>query len=167
MARTKQQKEEIVAKVEGVLKKAPSSVFVHFKGINVAQETTMRRAMRADSLGYFVAKKSLIRRALGALGHDHAAMPLDGELAIAYNVSPEGDPTAPASRIFGFGREFGPGKLTIMGGVFQGDLMDAEAMREIATIPSIPVLRGMFVNVINSPIQRLAIALDQIAQAKL
>jgi len=39
-------------------------------------------------------------------------------------------------------------------------------MQEIATIPSLQVLRGMFVNVINSPIQGLAIALNAIAQKK-
>jgi hypothetical protein len=39
-------------------------------------------------------------------------------------------------------------------------------MKAIATIPPVPVLRGMFVNVINSPIQRMAIALGQIAAKK-
>src|SRR3990167_7338986 len=34
------------------------------------------------------------------------------------------------------------------------------------TIPSLQTLRGMFVNVINSPIQGLAIALDAIAKKK-
>jgi len=39
-------------------------------------------------------------------------------------------------------------------------------MNEIANIPSLDVLRGMFVNIINSPIQRTAIALGQIAEKK-
>jgi ribosomal protein L10 len=39
-------------------------------------------------------------------------------------------------------------------------------MNAIALIPSVPVLRGMFVNVINSPIQGLVIALDKIAEKK-
>jgi hypothetical protein len=39
-------------------------------------------------------------------------------------------------------------------------------MTAIATIPPVPVLRGMFVNVINSPIQGLVIALDQIREKK-
>jgi hypothetical protein len=34
----------------------------------------------------------------------------------------------------------------------------------IATIPPLQTLRGMFVNIINSPIQRFAVALDQIAK---
>ena len=57
-------------------------------------------------------------------------------------------------------------KLTILGGIFEGKLVGAAQMQEIATIPSMQVLRGMFVNVINSPIQGLAIALNAIAQKK-
>jgi len=39
-------------------------------------------------------------------------------------------------------------------------------MTAIATIPPREVLYAQFVNVINSPIQRLAVALDQISQKK-
>ena len=166
MAKTREQKKEAVQEIESVLKRAPSSVFVHFTGINVAQETALRKAFLADKLGYTVAKKTLIRRALSALGHDHEATPLDGEIAIAYNLTEDGDPTLAARRVFGFARDYGVEKLVIVGGIYEGQFMDAEAMRVIATIPSITVLRGMFVNVINSPIQRLAIALDQIAQTR-
>lgn len=166
MAKTREQKKEVVKSLEALLKKAPSSVFVHFRGISVAQETAMRKSFRAEELGYTVAKKTLIRRALDTLGHDHEGTPLDGEVAIAYNVTEDGDPTLAARRVFGFGKEFGAEKLVILGGIYDGQFMDAEAMRVIATIPSIQVLRGMFVNVINSPIQRLAIALDQIAQSR-
>jgi len=166
MAKTRAQKEKIVSKVEGAIKEASASVFVHFTGISVGQETKMRRGFRAEGVGYTVAKKSLIRRALASLGYDHASVPLSGEVAIAYNTSSEGDPTTPASRIVDFAKEFGTEKLTIIGGVFQGTLMDAVAMNEIGRIPPLPVLRGMFVNVINAPIQRLVIALDRIAQTK-
>ena len=53
-----------------------------------------------------------------------------------------------------------------MGGIFDGKFTDAAGMNAIALIPSVPVLRGMFVNVINSPIQGLVIALDKIAEKK-
>jgi hypothetical protein len=36
----------------------------------------------------------------------------------------------------------------------------------IATIPPLQTLRAMFVNLINSPIQRMAVVLDQIAAVK-
>ncbi|RJQ34777.1 50S ribosomal protein L10 [Candidatus Parcubacteria bacterium] len=163
MARTKEQKKEIVAKVEEILKGA-TSVFVHFTGITVNQESTMRRALRGEGLGYMVAKKTLIRRALNNLGHTEE-LPLEGEVAVAYTASSD-DETAAARRIHGFGKELGEGKLTILGGLFGGKLVDAKSMQEIATIPSMDTLRGMFANVINSPRARFAVALSEVAKTK-
>ena len=123
----------------------------------------MRRAFRADGLGYTVAKKTLIRIALDNLGHDHANVPMDGEVAVAYNTTST-DSTLPANRIHGFSKEWGPEKLVILGGVFDGKFVDAAAMQEIATIPSLDVLRGKLVNLLNSPLTRLAMVMDQRAQ---
>ena len=54
MAKTKEQKGEIIAKLESSMKDAASTVFVQFKGITVAEESEMRRALRAQSVGYTV-----------------------------------------------------------------------------------------------------------------
>lgn len=171
MAKTRKQKEEIVSKLEDVLKGA-TSVFVGFTGVSVGQETKMRRAMRSDGLGYMVAKKTLIRRALHSLGHS-ADVPMQGEVAVAYTAtstgstgSPQADTTAPAQRVHAFGKEFGEGKLSILGGIFEGRLVDAHMMRELATLPSLQALRGMFANIISSPRQRFAIALSEVAKIK-
>ena len=166
MAKTKDQKKEVVANLESVFKNAASSVLVHFKGINVGQETKMRRGFRNDGISYVVAKKSLIRRALSNLGHAPESVALDGEIAIAYNVAGNEDATIAANRVHGFGKEFGAEKISILGGLFGGKLVDAAAMTEIATIPALPVLRGMFVNVINSPIAGFVVALQAIADKK-
>lgn len=163
MARTKEQKKEIVAKVEGVLKGA-TSVFVHFTGITVNDESNMRRAMKSEGLGYVVAKKTLIRRALANLGHTQE-IPLEGEIAVAYTATSE-DETAAARRIHAFGKELGEGKLSILGGIFEGKLIDATMMQIIATIPGVDTLRGMFANVINSPRTRFAVALSEVAKTK-
>jgi ribosomal protein L10 len=56
--------------------------------------------------------------------------------------------------------------ISIVGGVFEGKYKNAVEMMSIATIPPIEVLRGMFVNLINSPIQRLVVGLDQIRSKK-
>jgi large subunit ribosomal protein L10 len=165
VAKTKAQKKEITDKLEGAFKSAASTVFVHFKKVTVAEETAMRRSLRAEGVGYTVAKKTLIRRALTALGHDEASLPMDGEIAIAYNSVADGDASGPARLIHGFATKL-KDKLVIAGGIFEGKLRDAKAMQEIATIPSMDVLRGMFANVINSPRQRFAIALSEVAKTK-
>lgn len=163
MARTKAQKGEIIAKVEDSLKNGASSVFVHFSKLSVADETEMRRALRAEGVSYFVAKKSLIRRALESLGHKHEEIALDGELAIA---SGGGDDVTVAARIVHSFTEKLSDKLSILGGIFEGKLVDAMHMKEIATIPSMDSLRGMFAQVLNSPRSRFAIVLSKVAETK-
>ncbi|HCM68521.1 MAG TPA: hypothetical protein DIS62_06040 [Candidatus Kerfeldbacteria bacterium] len=86
-------------------------------------------------------------------------------MAVAYTASSE-DQTAAARRIYAIGREIGEGKLTILGGLFEGKLVDASMMQQIATIPGMETLRGMFANLVNSPRARFAIALSEVAKTK-
>lgn len=160
MAITKAKKQDILAKLEGVKNESESIVFVKFGKITVGNTTAMRADLRKDGVGYFVAKKTLMKRAFGDVYQ--GTMPeLPGEIAIAYSA----DAIAPAQKIKEFSGKF-KDSITIVGGVFQGVYKDAAEMTEIASIPALPVLRGMFVNVINSPIQGLAIVLDAIANKK-
>ena len=163
MAKTKAEKAVILEKLEKALKESTSAVFVHFSKLNVADETAIRRALKKDGVSYFVAKKTLIRRALGTLGHKHDELPLEGEVAVAYGSGE--DTTAPARLVHEFGKKL-VDKLSILGGIFEGKLAGQVAMREIATIPPMQILRGMFVNVINSPIAGFAVALKAISDKR-
>ncbi len=163
MAKTKQQKAEIIAKLEDAMKNGASSVFVHFSKVTVAEEGAMRRALRADGVKYFVAKKTLIRRALDTLGHKHDELALDGEVAVASGGG--SDVTAAARLIHEFGKKFAD-KLTILGGIFEGKLVDALRMQGVATIPPMQTLRAMFAQVLNSPRPRFARVLSEVAKKK-
>lgn len=160
MAITKARKKEILDRLESINKDSKTVVFVGFNGLTVSDSTAMRNTLRDQGVGYFVAKKTLIGRVLGA-GYEGSMPTLDGEVALAYSE----DPTLPAQQIREFEKKF-KDKVAILGGVFAGAYKNREEMTEIAAIPALPVLRGMFVNVINSPIQGLAVALGQIAAKK-
>jgi large subunit ribosomal protein L10 len=161
MAITKQKKQDVIAKVKDALSDAVSVVFVHFKGLSVADTSAMRKSLKGDGVEYYVAKKTLIERALNEQGYAGSLPTMPGEIALAWSS----DPTAAARGIFDHGKKH-KGAISIMGGVFEGTYFDASEMTNIATIPSVQVLRGMFVNVINSPIQGMAIALNAIAEKK-
>lgn len=160
MAITKAKKETILAKLESIKDSAKSIVFVGFKGLPVADSTAMRAKLRENGVGYFVAKKTLMHRVLdGAYTGEVPA--LEGEVAVAYSE----DVMAPAQGVRAFEKQFAD-KVAILGGIFEGVFKNKEEMTEIASIPALPVLRGMFVNVINSPIQGLVIGLKAIADKK-
>lgn len=161
MAITKAKKADIVGKIEESLKDAVSIVFVRFNKLTVADTSAMRKALKDEGVGYYVAKKTLIKRVLATLGYTGTLPNLEGEVAVAWSKD---DATAPARGIFEHGKKHEG--LSILGGVFENAFQDAEKMKAIATIPALPVLRGMFVNVINSPIQGLVIALDKIREQK-
>lgn len=163
MAKTKADKAAIIEKLVDGIKNAASTTFVHFSKLSVADETAMRRGLREAQVRYVVAKKTLIRRALESLGHKHDELPLEGEVAVAYGGA--NDATASARLVHEFGKKFAD-KLSIVGGIFEQKLVGATQMQEIATIPSLDVLRGMFAQVINSPRSRFAIALSEVAKTK-
>lgn len=152
MALTKDKKAEILEKLRGIAKK-DSLVFVNFHGLSVAETTKMRQALHEAGVSYFVTKKTLINKAFGESDVAGTLPSLDGEVALAWT---EGDDvTGPAREVYTFQKQF-DGSISILGGVFEKTFRDKVGMEEIATIPSIDVLRGMFVNVINSPIQGFA-----------
>jgi large subunit ribosomal protein L10 len=161
MAITKEKKVEIVDKLTQAFKKAGSLVFVNFKGLSVADATSMRQALKQEGVSYSVAKKTLTKRALEEEKFEGTLPELPGELSIAWGE----DQVAPARSIQNFVKKF-PEKLRILGGVFEKRFMSASEMQEIANIPTIEVLHGKFVNIINSPIQRWVIALNQVAEKK-
>jgi large subunit ribosomal protein L10 len=161
MAISREKKGEIVDKLKHALKDAQSLVFVNFHGLKVSDATALRRALKAEGVSYSVAKKSLTKRVLDESKFAGDIPELTGELALAWSE----DLIAPARNVYGFQKKF-PEGLRILGGVFEGRYMSKVEIEGIATIPSTPVLRGMFVNVINSPIQRFVIALNEIAKTK-
>jgi large subunit ribosomal protein L10 len=161
MAINKAKKGEVVEKLTGAFQKAKSLVFVNFKGLTVGNTTTLRSDLRKEGVSYSVAKKTLTQRALDAQKYEGTQPELPGELAIAWGE----DLIAPSRGVYSFVKKF-PENLKILGGVFEGRFMSREEIEGIATIPPTPVLRGMFVNIINSPIQRFAIALNEIAKKK-
>lgn len=154
MAITRQKKEEIVAKVATIAKSAKTLVFANFKGLTVAEQNEMRKAFRPLGIGYTVAKKSLVARALDAAKYEGVAPVLEGEVALAYGE----DELAPAREVAVFVKKFGE-HLAFAGGVFGGKYVGKDEIAAIAAIPGIDTLRAQFVQLINSPLQRFAVVL--------
>lgn len=160
MAITKAKKGDILSKLETIKKDAQTLVFVKFKGVSVADTSAMRKALREAGVGYFVAKKTLMKRAFGDTYTGEMPV-LDGEIAVAYSA----DQIAPAQNIKDFAKKY-KDAISIAGGVFEGAFKTKEEMTVIASIPGMEVLRGMFAQVINSPRQRFAVVLSEVSKTK-
>ncbi len=161
MAISKNKKVEVVENVANLAKDSKTLVFMNFHKLNVAETTEVRNELRKFGIGYRVAKKTLIKRALSDLGIKGDMPSLDGEVAIVYGT----DLLAPAREILEFTKKFKT-KLSIIGGVFDNEYKSQEEMISIASIPDFKTLQAQFVQLINSPIQRFVLALNAIADKK-
>jgi large subunit ribosomal protein L10 len=161
MAITKEKKQSIVATFSDIVADANSIAFVQFDKLTVANSISLRRTLKDAGVGYKVGKKTLLKRVLSEKGYTGELPELTGEIAIAYGF----DALAPIREVYEFQKK-NKGIVTLVGGVFEGSYKNKDEIMVIATIPPLQTLRGMFVNIINSPIQRFVIALDQIAQKK-
>ncbi len=161
MAITKEKKKEIIANLKKIVSDSKSIVFVNFNKLLVKEASEIRRALKKEDINYLVVKKSLLGKVLDEVKVGGGVPKFAGELALVFG----NDQLAPAREIYGFQKKL-DNKVSIVGGIFENQFKSLQEMMNIATIPSLQVLRGMFVNVINSPIQRFAIALNAIAGKK-
>ncbi len=161
MAINKEKKAEIVSNVKNILSNSKSVVFVNFHKLPVSESTAIRKELRSKDVSFTVAKKTLAKRALVEANVSGELPTLDGELALVYSA----DLLAPAREIFDFQKKL-DGRVSILGGVFDGVYKSKIEMEVIASIPSRQTLYAQFVNLINSPIQGLVIALNAVAEKK-
>jgi large subunit ribosomal protein L10 len=161
MAITKEKKRNIIVNLKKAITDSKSVVFVNFSKLLVKEASEIRRTLQKESIGYTVAKKSLFKKALEDAKVKGDVPTIEGELALAFGE----DLIAPARGVYDFQKKL-DGKVSIIGGIFDGEYKSQKEMMSIATIPSLQTLRGMFVNIINSPMQRLAISLNEIAKLK-
>lgn len=160
MAITKAKKEEILARLADIKNDSKSIVFVGFSGLTVAEVTDVRNTLRGENVSYFVAKKTLIKRAFDGAFEGEVPQ-LDGEIAVAYSE----DQIAPAQQIKAFATKYKE-RINIVGGVFEGKYKTREEMTEIASIPSLMTLHAMFANFLQQPVSGLAMALQAVAEKK-
>ncbi|MFA6271351.1 MAG: 50S ribosomal protein L10 [Candidatus Paceibacterota bacterium] len=166
----KSKKEEIIKDLEGVIKGSESLVFVNFHGLKVSDETTLRRNLRKEGVGYKVSRKTLLARALK--GKAEGEIPeLGGEVAIAYwpakALATEGskDATITPREVYNFQKTH-KGILNILGGIFEGKFIGSSMMMELAMIPTKEVLLSKLAFLLKSPMQRLAIAVNEVGKKK-
>ena len=119
-------KQPVVAEISELLNGAASAVVVDYRGLTVAQDTELRKALRQAGVSYKVYKNTLIKRA--AEGTEFAALDpnLEGPTAIAVSKD---DATAPARVLAEFAKK--ADKLEIKGGVIEGTYYDAKGMQVI------------------------------------
>lgn len=161
MAITKNKKKELVEDIDKSISSSKSIVFVKFDKLRVADSDTFRKDMRSAGVGYTVTKKTLLKRVLESQKIEGDIPEMEGQIAIAYSE----DELAGAREVYNFHKGHKE-NVKIIGGVFEGKYKNAEEMISIATIPSREVLLSQIAYLLKSPMQRLAIGINEVAKTK-
>ncbi len=146
--------EEVNALVEK-MQNSNSFVIVDYSGLTVEQVTKLRRALLENGCEFKVIKNNITRRAAEAAGYKELNESLFGPNAVAFSKE---DSVSAAKTIFEFAKTNKALELKV--GVVDGEYMDNDKIKKIATIPTREVLLTMIAAGILQPIKEVAIALD-------
>lgn len=146
MAKSRLQKEQTVAELLGYFGAMKSAVFVNYQGLKVKEADELRRSADKENISYTVAKKTLLTKAIKAVGVDYDATALQGMIGVATAT----DEVSAAKLLAEFGKTHEA--LKILGGVVDGKVVDAAAVKALASLPSRQQLLGQLVGVINAPV---------------
>ena len=156
-AKVLESKKAAVTALSEKIKEATSVVFVDYKGINVAQDTNLRKQFRDAGVEYTVVKNTLTRFAAKENGYDFDEV-LNGTTAMA---STTGDPIAPARIVCEFAKK-NKIALSIKGGVVEGSVLSAAELNGFGELPSKNALVASVLGTFLAPISSLAFVLDQV-----
>lgn len=155
------QRKAYVAEVVETMNDSSSVVLVDYRGINVAQDTEMRKALREAGVKYRVIKNSALLRAFEQTGNNGYDEYFFGPTAAAFG--PKEDPIAPCRILSEYA---GKTPLKLKCGVVEGKKFDENGVKSLAAIPEKNVLLAQLLGLLTSPMRSLAIAVSEVAKQK-
>ena len=144
------QKAESVASLNAVFNEVGVVVITRNLGMTVAQSTALRGKIREAGATYKVAKNRLAKLAIKDTAYEGIGDMLTGPTAIATSV----DPVAAAKAVVDFAKT--NDKVEIVGGAMGSQVLDAEGIKALASMPSLDELRAKLVGLVQAPATKLA-----------
>jgi large subunit ribosomal protein L10 len=144
------QKAESVASLNAVFNEVGVVVVTRNLGMTVAQSTALRGKIREAGATYKVAKNRLAKLAIKDTNYAGIDEMLTGPTAIASSV----DPVAAAKAIVDFAKT--TDKIEIVGGSMGAQVLNAEGIKALASMPSLDELRAKLIGLVQAPATKLA-----------
>ena len=151
------QKKEEVSKLAEQMKEAKLILLTDYRGINVTDDTNLRRDLRGAGAKYNIIKNNITKRALAECGIEGLEEKLEGPTAVVMSSE---DYLEPSKIIYKFSKD--NDYYTIKGGVIEGKVMTAEEIITLAKLPSRETLLSMLAGALLGNISKVAVALDQV-----
>lgn len=144
------EKKESVEALHGVFKTASVVVVAQNVGLSVAQFQKLRKDIRMAGGKVQVAKNRLVKIALADTGVADFSALLKGPTMLLWS----NDPVAAPKVVSAFAKD--NEKFIILGGALGKSVLDVEAVKALATMPSLDELRAKLIGVLVAPATKLA-----------
>ena len=152
-----EQKKQVVAELTERLNNSVAGVIVDYKGINVADDTALRKELREAGVEYTVVKNTLLRLAIGGTELSGLDSVLEGTTAIATSA----DDYVAAARILSKFADTHKG-FEIKNGFIDKEVIDVAKISGLAKLPSREVLLANVLGAFQAPISAFARAIQAI-----
>ena len=152
-----EKKQQQVAALSEKISAAVTGVIVDYKGINVADDTALRKELRENGVDYFVVKNTILGRAIEGTSVEDMKSVLEGSTAIALSNE---DYTAAARILSKFAE--GHDNFKIKSGFLDGKVVDVATIDSLAKLPSKEILLATVCNAFQAPIAAFARAVQAI-----
>ena len=157
-----EEKRQIAQRLHEQLAKSVVVIVTDYKGLNVAAITDLRKKLKEVQVDYKVVKNTLLRR---AAEETEAALIVEGfkgpsAVALSYE-----DPVAPAKVLTDFAKQ--NAKLEIKLGVMNSKVLDVEAIKALASMPSREELLAKLLSTMNGVPRALVTALSDVPRRML
>jgi large subunit ribosomal protein L10 len=157
MPKNKNQKQEILSHLSEKIKKSKALVFAGFNALGVKDNEALRAKLRDEKNEYYVAKKTLLSKALKENNLDINVKDFDGKVATIFSYE---DEVSPAKIIGHFRKDKEKeGKIFFLGGILEGKFLSKEQVEALSKLPSKTELYAKLVGSLNAPISGFVNAL--------
>lgn len=150
MAKSKEQKQEIIRNLKTKLANAKSVIFASFNRLGVDDNNRLRQQLKDENSEYYVAKKTLLSLALKDQKIDDVdSKKFDGQIATVFSYE---DEVAPAKIVDTFRKDLEDDQIEFLGGLMEGKFITADEVNTLAKLPSKQELKAKLVGSLNAPI---------------
>ena len=145
------EKQTLIEELHRDFQGSPHAILVDYRGLSVPAATEFRRRVRKAGSRYRVVKNTLAQRAIKDTPLEQLGPQFDQMTGVAYTGT---DPVALAKLLVDFAKEHPA--LVLKAGVVSGtQTLDAEGLKRLSAMPSLPELRARFLGLLQAPATRL------------
>lgn len=150
MAITKQRKQEVLATYQEWISRSQAIILVEYTGVTMKNLDAIRARIRESGGEFHIVKNTLVKLAFKAAGMPIPDEMLENSTAIGFAFS---DVAGTAKALDEFGKSVPA--IKVKGAYMDNEVLSAEQVKALATLPSLPVLQSQLLGVLQAPAGKL------------